>query len=144
MKIFIDADGCPVTGIAVRTAKEYSIPCIILCDTAHLIQYDDAETITVDKGADSVDFRLVNLIQKDDIAITQDYGLAAMCLAKQAAVLNQDGKQYTSDNISGLLEFRAVSAKIRKSGGRLKGLPKRTPEQDKAFASALKSLLKSR
>ena len=38
-----------------------------------------------------------------------------MCLAKQAAVLNQDGKLYTSDNISGLLEFRAVSAKIQKA-----------------------------
>ena len=144
MKIFIDADGCPVIRIAVRTAKEYNIPCIILCDTSHLIQYDDAETITVDKGADCVDFRLVSLIQKEDIAITQDYGLAAMCLAKKAAVLNQDGKQYTPDNICSLLEFRAVSAKIRKSGGRLKGLPKRTPEQDKAFASALKTLLKSR
>ena len=38
MKIFIDADGCPVIRIAVRTAKEYNIPCIILCDTSHLKQ----------------------------------------------------------------------------------------------------------
>ena len=67
-----------------------------------------------------------------------------MCLAKQAVVLNQDGKQYTPDNICGLLEFRAVAAKIRKSGGRLKEFSKRTPEQDKAFAFALKTLLKSK
>ena len=52
-------------------------------------------------------------------------------------VLNQDGKRYTEENISGLLEFRAVSAKIRRSGGRTKGLSKRTAQQDKDFERAL-------
>ena len=88
-----------------------------------------------------MDFRLVNLIQKGDIAITQDYGLAAMCLSKRAVVLSQDGKEYTNDNISGLLEFRAASKKIRQGGGRLKGMPKRTGEQDRAFEEALKNIL---
>lgn len=142
MRIFIDADGCPVTAITVKLAKEFCVPCTIICDTAHSIYYDGVETITVDKGADSADFRLVNLIQRGDIAVTQDYGLAAMCLSKNAIVLNQDGKQYTPDNICGLLEFRAVSAKIRKSGGRLKGNAKRTPEQNKAFEATLRDILK--
>ncbi len=141
MKIYIDADGCPVVRNALKIAGKFNIPCVIICDTAHRIEHDGAETIVVDKGADSVDFRLVNLIQQGDIAITQDYGLAAMCLSKRAVVLNQDGKEYTNDNISGLLEFRAVSKKIRQSGGRLKGMPKRTGEQDKAFESALQNLL---
>ena len=143
MKIYIDADGCPVTDIAATLAGKYSIPCTIICDTAHSIYRDGAKTIIVDKGADSADFRLVNLIQSGDIAITQDYGLAAMCLSKNAIVINQDGKLYTSENISGLLEFRAVSAKIRKSGGRLKGQSKRTAEQNKAFEAKLIALLES-
>ena len=141
MQIFIDADGCPVTKIAARLAAEYSIPCTVICDTAHTISIPGVKTMTIDQGADSVDFRLVNLVQKGDIAITQDYGLAAMCLSKGAIVLHQDGKQYTEENISGLLEFRAVSKKIRRSGGRLKGNPKRTPEQDIAFETALRKLL---
>lgn len=141
MKIFIDADGCPVVDIAVRTAKKYGIECTIICDTAHSIQRDGAETIIVEKGADSVDFRLVNLVGVGDIAITQDYGLAAMCLSKKAIVLNQDGKQYTEENISGLLEFRAVSAKIRRSGGRTKSLPKRTVQQNKDFEISLIKLI---
>lgn len=136
MKIFIDADGCPVVDIAVRIAKKYGVECTIICDTSHSIQRESAKTITVDKGADSADFRLVNLVSSGDIAITQDYGLAAMCLSKRAIVLNQDGKQYTEDNISGLLELRAVSAKIRRNGGRTKGLPKRTAQQDKDFEKA--------
>ena len=141
MKIFIDADGCPVVDIAVRTAAKYGIGCTIICDTAHSIHRDGADTIIVDKGADSADYRLVNLVSAADIAITQDYGLAAMCLSRRAAVLNQDGRRYTEENISGLLEFRAVSAKIRRSGGRTKGMPKRTPQQDEMFEKALNALI---
>ncbi|MCM1008901.1 MAG: YaiI/YqxD family protein [Ruminococcus flavefaciens] len=141
MKIYIDADGCPVVRNTLKIAGGFNIPCVIICDTAHRIEHENVETIVVDKGVDSVDFRLVNLIQQGDIAITQDYGLAAMCLSKRAVVLNQDGKEYTNENISGLLEFRAASKKIRNSGGRLKGMPKRTGEQDRAFEFALQNLL---
>ena len=56
MELFIDADGCPVTNIAVALAKKRGIPCTLLCDTAHEMQRDGAKTITVSKGADSVDF----------------------------------------------------------------------------------------
>lgn len=144
MKIYIDADGCPVVNQAVRIAEQYKIECVIICDTAHRIERGNAETIVVDKGADSVDFRLVNMVSSGDIAITQDYGLAAMCLSKRAIVLNQDGRRYSDENISGLLEFRAVSKKIRNSGGRLKGIPKRTIQQDKAFEEALTKLIKEK
>ena len=141
MKIYIDADGCPVVKNTLKIAEKFNSPCVIICDTAHQIEHGGAETIVVEKGTDSVDFRLVNLIQQGDIAITQDYGLAAMCLSKQAIVLNQDGKEYTNENISGLLEFRAASKKIRQSGGRLKGMPKRTVVQDIAFEQTLRELL---
>ena len=137
MRIFIDADGCPVVDITVRTARRYGIACTIICDTAHSISREGADTIIVDKGADSADFRLVNLVSEGDIAVTQDYGLAAMCLSRRAVVLNQDGRQYSEDNIAGLLEFRAVSAKIRRSGGRTKGQAKRTVQQDRDFSAAL-------
>ena len=141
MKIYIDADGCPVVDITVRLAEKYGVECIILCDTSHRIEREGVQTIVVEKGADSVDFRLVNMVQRGDIAVTQDYGLAAMCLGKSVIVINQDGKQYTADNISGLLEFRAINKKIRRSGGRMKGMPKRTAEQDIRYESCLEQLL---
>ena len=73
MQIFIDADGCPVTKLTVRVAKEKEIPCTIICDTSHMFDIPDVKVITVEKGADSADFRLVNLVQKGDIAVTQDF-----------------------------------------------------------------------
>jgi len=142
MELFIDADGCPVTDLAVRLAGQYHIPCTIFCDTAHRIERDGAATVTVSKGADSVDLALVNRIHAGDVVVTQDYGLAAMCLSRKAIPIHQDGMVYTDDNIDGLLFFRAAAKKIRNAGGRLKGPSRRTKEQDKAFAAALEQLLR--
>jgi len=141
MKILIDADGCPVVDIAVRLARQHNIECLILCDTAHEFNKEGATTITVSKGADSVDFALVNLVQKGDIVVTQDFGLAAMCLARGAVPLNQNGMIYTNDNIDGLLHQRHAAQKIRRGGGRLKGPPKRGAEEDWAFEQALTAIL---
>ena len=141
IKILIDADGCPVVDIAVQIARQNKIECIILCDTSHVFEKEGATTITVSKGADSVDFALVNMVGKGDIVVTQDYGLAAMCLAKGAIPISQDGMIYDDNNILSLLSQRAMAKKIRMSGGRLKGNTKRTPEQDKAFLQKLKEII---
>lgn len=142
MKIIIDADACPVVDIAIKIAQQEKIECVLICDTAHTMQRDGCTVLTVDKGADSVDFRLVNMLSAGDIAITQDYGLAAMCLSKKAQVLNQNGLIYTDKNIEQLLFTRYVGKKVRAAGGRTKGPSKRTPEQDEAFRSSLISILK--
>ena len=144
MKILIDADGCPVVDITVRISKERHIECFILCDTAHILEKDGATTLTFSKGADSVDFALVNRVSPGDIVITQDYGLAAMCLSKNAIVINQDGMEYTADNIDGLLLARYTAKKIRNSGGRLKGPRKRSAVQDEEFYVAFTFLLDSK
>ncbi|MBN7774454.1 YaiI/YqxD family protein [Clostridium aminobutyricum] len=142
MRILIDADGCPVIDIAIKLAGEYQIECILLCDTSHFFKREGAMTITVAKGMDSVDFALVNMLQKGDIVITQDYGLAAMCLARQAIVISQNGLIYNDDNIDALLSQRHIAKKIRLSGGRMKGHPKRKPSQDHDFKEMLDKCLR--
>ncbi len=141
MKVLIDADACPVVDIAVGLCREYHTECILLCDTAHEIHRDGAVTLIFDKGTDSVDFALVNRVSPGDIVITQDYGLASMCLAKRAHVLHQDGWAYTEDNIQALLFQRHATRAYRASGGRTKGPAKRHSEQNKAFRTALEQLL---
>ena len=141
MRILIDADGCPVVDSTVQLARKYHIECLILCDTSHEIYKDGAMTFIVSKGADSVDFALVNMVQKGDIIITQDYGLAAMCLAKEGIALNQDGMLYTPDNIDALLTQRHFSAKTRRTGKHTKGPKKRKEEQNQSFLKTLEALL---
>lgn len=141
MKVYIDGDGCPVVKITVETAKKYGLDVTIVCDTAHEFSYDGVEVVTVGKGADSADLRLVNMLSKGDIAITQDYGLAALCLSRGAFAIEQNGMVYTNDNIDGLLLSRQTAQKLRNSGKRLKGPRKRTKDDDARFLAALERLI---
>ena len=142
MKLWIDADACPVVDLAIDIASRAGVPVTLVCDDAHVMNRPGADTITVLRGADSADLRLVNLLGPGDAAVTQDYGLAALCLARGARALDQNGRIYDASNMDALLAMRHVSAKIRRGGGRLRGPRKRTPEQDRAFAQSLRDLLR--
>lgn len=140
-KLYIDADGCPVINQALNAATRRHVECFLICDTAHVFSRRGATTITVDKGADSADFAIVSRLSPGDLVITQDYGLAAMCLTRGAKVIDQNGMRYTSENIDGLLAQRAEATRIRRGGGRLRGPAKRTGEQNEAFISAFHKML---
>lgn len=144
MRLFIDADACPVTDIAIRAACKRGVTVTLICDDAHEMHREGARTVTVSRGADSADFALVNLLEKGDLVVTQDYGLAAMCLSRGAQALHQDGWAYDAANIDSLLAMRHVSRKIRMAGGRTKGPSKRTREQDERFLAALNAALEQK
>lgn len=141
MRIYIDADACPVVNLTLDISREYGIAVTLVSDAAHVFHGVEAQVITVHQGADSADFALVNRVSPGDVVITQDYGLAAMCLARKARVLNQNGLIYSQQNMDSLLLARHTAQKIRRGGGRLKGPKKRTPQQDRDFEAALRSLL---
>lgn len=119
MEIYIDGDGCPVVDMTIKIAQENKIPCTIITDTAHIFS------------------------KEYDIVVTQDYGLAAMCLSKKAKAINQNGLVYSHKNIDSLLMTRYIGKKARMSGIRTKGPKKRTKEQNKAFAKELQRLIRS-
>ena len=133
MNILVDADACPVKEIIVKCAKERGIPVTMLIDTSHVLNDGYSKIITVDKGRDSADIRLVNLIVPGDLVVTQDFGVAAMALAKGAEVLNQNGMVYDNQNMDRLLFERALGQRIRRAGGRSGKNKKRTKADDEAF-----------
>lgn len=143
MRILIDADGCPVVRQTIEIARQNSIEVIIFCDTSHIINNDYAKIITVSKGADSVDFALVNQVLKGDIVVTQDYGLAAMALSRGGNPITQNGLIISDYNLTMLLTTRHESKKARMAGAHLKGPRKRTNDNDTAFCDALKRLIES-
>ena len=141
MQILVDADACPVKQIIVRVAKQYNIPVTMIIDTAHQINDGYSHVITVDTFADSVDYALMGILTKDDIVVTQDYGLAAMVLGKGARAINQNGLVFTNQNIDRLLMERHIGGKIRRAGKRTKGPSKRTKEDDARFEAAFIDLV---
>ena len=144
MRILVDADACPVKQIIIRLAKQRNIPVTMLIDTAHEINDGYSTVITVDKEADSVDYALMGILTREDIVVTQDFGLGAMVIGKGAKALNQNGLIYTNANMDRLLMERHIGAKVRRGGGRTKGPAKRTKEDNDRFEAALENLLSER
>ena len=141
MQVLVDADACPVKDIIIRNAKKRGLQVIMIIDTSHELNDGYSTVITVDKARDSVDIKLVNLVKKGDVVVTQDYGVAAMCLGKGARVVNQNGLVYTDYNIDRLLFERHIGQKVRRAGGRTGTIKKRTGDNDEAFEKAFISLL---
>lgn len=141
MKIYVDADGSPVVNLSVDIAKEYNLNIVIVKNYAHNIEDDYAEVVTVDIAQDSADYYIVNNVSKGDIVVTQDYGLASLCLLKNALPLSQNGLIFTEDNIEGLLDRRYIHAKIRSQGKSHSNAKKRKIEDDDNFITSLISII---
>lgn len=144
MHIYIDADACPVVGIAEDIATKYNISVTLLCDTNHVLTSDYSEVIVVGAGADAVDYKLISICHRGDIVVTQDYGVAAMALGKGAFAIHQSGKWYTNENIDQMLMERHLNKKARRTSSRnhIKGPRKRTEEDDHRFAESFEKLLR--
>lgn len=144
VKIFVDADACPVVKETETVAEKYSVPVVLLCDTNHILQSAYSEVKVIGAGADAVDFALVNLCKADDLVVTQDYGVAAMALGKKAYAIHQNGWQYTNENIERLLMERHLVKKARRASSKshLKGPRKRTAEDNWQYAAKLERLLR--
>jgi uncharacterized protein YaiI (UPF0178 family) len=143
MKVLVDADACPVKEIIVEEAKKRNIEVIMIIDTSHEINDGYSKVITVDKARDSADIKLINITARNDIVVTQDFGVAAMALGKKASAINQNGLIYNDENINSLLMERHIGQKIRRSGGRTGNIKKRTKENDDNFKKAFIKIIET-
>jgi uncharacterized protein YaiI (UPF0178 family) len=143
MKIIIDADACPVINIVEKIAKREEIPVTLVCDTSHIFSSTYCEVVTVEKGADSADFKIVTIAEKGDIVVTQDYGVASMCLGKGVFPIHQSGKWFTMENIDQMMFERHIAKEVRRKSKKnhLKGPKKRTQEDDDHFETSLYQLI---
>ncbi len=116
MKVYVDADACPVTRIVEKIAEKHGVPVVLLCDTNHVLYSDISTVHMIDAGRDAVDIALINLCRPGDLVVTQDFGVAALALGKHAYAIHQSGKWYTNENIDAMLMERHFAAKARRSG----------------------------
>lgn len=138
--IIIDGDACPVVDSIIDLTTETGIFVTIIRSFSHFsnqLYPPHVSTLYVDDGPDAVDYKIVQLSTKDDIVITQDYGLASLLVDKVLIVMHHNGKIYNSKNIQQLLDKRYMNAQIRKQGGRHKGLPPFTKQDQKVFEKSL-------
>ncbi|MGR5874211.1 DUF188 domain-containing protein [Bacillus pacificus] len=112
MKIYVDADACPVKDVIIFEATKAEIPVTLVTSFSHYSNAEQpkgVETIYVDSGADAADYRIMQLAQKEDLIVTQDYGLASLCFSKKAvSFFIIKGTRYTNENIDQLLQTYVI------------------------------------
>jgi uncharacterized protein len=141
MRIVVDADACPGKSIIEALASRYDIKVIMYCDVNHILKSNYSEIKYMDSGFQSVDMAVANECKAGDIVVTQDYGVAAMCLGKKAYAINPKGFIYEDDSIERLLFERHISQKIRRSGGKTFNPKKRCAEDDERLTQNLDKLI---
>ncbi|GGA20534.1 YaiI/YqxD family protein [Paenibacillus physcomitrellae] len=145
MNIVVDGDSCPVKQEIAQTARAFSVPVLMVASFDHLLQESEGVRVArVDRSSQSADMFIANHIASGDIVITQDYGLAALAIAKCCDVLSPRGETYDAGNIDYLLERRHVQAKARRGGRHSKGPRPFTAEDRVRFQQKLTKLLEGR
>lgn len=143
MKIIIDADACPAIDKIYELAISRNVNLVIVSDCYHEYNYENIEQIAVPSGENATDFKIVSILEANDIVITQDYALAALVLAKNANAVNPMGFVYDNENIDSLLATRHMNKEARRRGDRLHGkkTPKRKKQDDKRLVETIQSLI---
>lgn len=152
--IFIDADACPVTAETVAIARKNKIPVVIAGNSTqnlarHLKRTDPreptegfwADTLPVGIGADTADFAIIQELKPRDIVVTQDIGLAAMVLGRDARAIGVRGRVFTRATIDMDMEIRHIEKKVRRQGGRTKGPAAFEDDDKERFTTNLQRLV---
>jgi hypothetical protein len=117
IRIFVDADGCPVKNEVFRVALRYSLKVYVVSNSRMRIPPDRLfELVIVKRDADAADDWIVEHVKEDDVAVSADIVLAARCLEKGAHVLDPKGRVFTEESIGGALANREFTAYLRDMG----------------------------
>ena len=144
MKIWVDADACPVVikDILFRAAERTGVQLTLVANQPIRIPPSpDIKFLQVASGFDVADNEIVKRLSVGDLVITGDIPLAAEVIEKGAYALNPRGELYTADNIKGRLTMRDFMDTLRASGIDTGGPPALSQSDRKAFANHLDKLL---
>ena len=144
--IVVDADACPVKQEIILAAKRFDVPVLMVASFDHRIelpQNERIQVVQVDRSSQSADLYIANHMKNGDILVTQDYGLAALGLAKSVYALSNRGKPYKDGSIDFLLERRHEQGKLRRGGKHTKGPKPFSDEDRRHFLQSLTKLLLS-
>lgn len=127
--LIIDADATPNIKEVEKICKENNVKLLLVCDDAHEMKYDYADVKICQSSSQAADLYIISNIKKDDILVTQDYGLATIVIDRVKAVINPKGFKYTKFNIDMLNLQKHQNQKNRKKGRYSKS--KKRSEEDK-------------
>ncbi|MFT4993671.1 MAG: hypothetical protein ACI965_000692 [Paraglaciecola sp.] len=144
MKIWVDADACPVVikDILFRAAERKQVQTVLVAN--QYIRTPPSKyihSIQVSTGFDVADDEIVKLLEAGDLVITSDIPLAAEVIEKGAYVLSSRGELFDTENIRQRLNIRDFMDTMRASGEQTGGPPPLNQSDRQNFANHLDRLL---
>ena len=140
MRIWVDADACPVKDEIDRLAAKRGIRVTHVCALTDM-RRDGAEVVRVAEGPDAADEWILAQLAPGDLVITQDIPLAAESIRRGAIALEFRGRELTPDNIPDRLTARNVATTLRDAGAETRGPRPLTPNDRRNFTNALARIL---
>ena len=132
LKIFVDADACPVKQEVYRVAKRHDLDVTVVANSWMRVPNDRGITLeVVGEDLDAADDWIVDNVGSDDIVITGDIPLASRCMKKGAHVIGLSGKPFTEDNIGQVLATRNLLSELR-AAGEVTGGPQPFQKRDRS------------
>lgn len=144
MKIWVDADACPVMikEIIYRAANRAEITTILVANQGLSVPPSKfISTVQVSSGFDVADDEIVKRCEAGDLVITADIPLAAEVIDKGGQALNPRGELYTKANIRGKLNMRDFMDTMRSSGVQSGGPAPLGPRDKQAFGNSLDRII---
>ena len=144
MKIWVDADACPVVikEILFKAAERTHVPLTLIANqNVRVPPSRFISFIQVASGFDVADDEIVKRTGTGDLVITSDIPLAAEVIEKGGHVLSPRGELYTTENIKARLNIRDFMDTLRGSGIDTGGPPALNQTDRKTFADHLDRLL---
>ncbi len=144
MRIFIDADSCPVVikEILYRAAERVHVPLVLVANQYLIVPESPyISCIEVPAGPDIADDRIVDMVEADDLVISADLPLADRVVGKGGFVLNPRGDFYTAENIKDRLATRDLMDLLRNSGMDTGGPSSFSQKDRQSFANQLDRFL---
>ena len=142
MKVYIDADACPVKEETLKVAERYDLPVFIVSNGGMRPSRDPRITnIIVPKTPDAADDWIAERLESDDIVVTQDIPLAARALEVGSLPLGPTGKVFTEQTIGMVLAVRELNQHIREANNTQTRHAGFTPRDRSTFLQALDRLI---
>ncbi len=144
MKIWIDADACPVVIKEILFKAAIRTQTLLTLVANQSIAKPNSPYIKmrqVSSGFDVADDEIVKNIEVDDLVITSDIPLAAEVIEKGGHALTPRGEMFTAENIRAKLNMRDFLDTMRASGEHTGGPPALSLNDRLLFANHLDSFL---
>jgi uncharacterized protein YaiI (UPF0178 family) len=144
MKVWVDADACPVVikEVLFKAADRTGIPLTLVANQPLRVPASrHITTLQVASGFDVADDEIVARITAGDLVITSDIPLVAEVIEKGGLALSPRGELFSADSIGGRLNMRDFLDTMRASGVHTGGPPTLSQGDRQSFANELDKIL---